>query len=58
MNDKDIINKDVKLLSDMADISVEDATKMLLAAMKAFDTDKLSESELNTIVDKLNTVDM
>ena len=56
MNDKDIINSNAKILSDMADISVDDATNMLLEAMKAFDIDKLNESELNTIVDKLNNV--
>ena len=58
MKGKNIINKDAKILSDMADISVDDATNMLLAAMKAFGTDKLNESELNTIVVKLNNVNM
>jgi hypothetical protein len=53
---KDILNSNAKILSDMADISVEDATNMLLAAMKAFDVDNLSEEEANTIVDKLNSV--
>ena len=55
MNDKDIINKDAKILSDMADISVEEATSMLLAAMNKYNFE-LSDSEINTIVDKLNNV--
>lgn len=55
MNDKDIINKDAKILPDMADISVEEATSMLLAAMNKYNFE-LSDSEINTIVDKLNNV--
>jgi len=57
MSNTDIINKDAEILSDMADISIEDATKMLLEAMEKYNFD-ISESEINRIVDKLNDVEL
>lgn len=58
MNDKNIVNNNAKILSDMADINIEDATNMLIEAMKKYDNYRLSESELNTIADKLNNVEL
>lgn len=56
MIDTDVLNSNAKVLSDMADISVEDATNMLLEAMKTFNVDELSDEAADAIVEKLNSV--
>ena len=56
MIDKNVLNSNAKVLSDMADISVEDATNMLLAAMKAFNVDELSDEVADAIVEKFNNI--
>ena len=54
MNNKEILYDNAKVFSDMAEISVEEATNILLQVMKTYGYDI---NELNEVIDKLNEVD-
>lgn len=54
MFDKELINKNAKIFANIAQISVEDSTKILLEAVKSYNIDDLNQDELNNIIDKLN----
>lgn len=54
MDNKDeIIHNNAKMLAKVSEISIEEATDMLLKVMETYE---LEDNELNKIIDKFNEV--